>query len=120
MSTDFLSLSERMSEKRFRHTLGVRDCALRLAQILLPDRMDEVEGAAMLHDIAKEVPTDELLSAIAQSEWQPPTEDLVSESLLHAYAAPYYIRRDFPQYATESVMRAVYYHTVGRVGMTVL
>ena len=118
LNEDFKILRNAMSERRYRHTLGVRECALRLAQIFMPEACLEIEAAAMLHDIAKEKPKDELLLAIQKGEWQPPIEDLSSEALLHAYAAPYYIRRDFPQYATDSVLRAVYYHTVGRPEMT--
>lgn len=120
MNADFQSLRQYMSEKRYRHTLGVRDCALFIGRILLSDALDEIEAAAMLHDIAKERPTSELTQAIRQGEWQPASAELSVEALLHAYAAPYYIKRDFPKYATESVLRAVYYHTVGRASMTVL
>ncbi len=120
LNPDFLCIKERMSEKRFRHTLGVRECALSIGEILLPDAAREIEAAAMLHDIAKELPASELIAAIAQSEWQPIAEEMSSESLLHAYAAPFYIKRDFPKYATDPILRAVYYHTVGRAGMSVL
>lgn len=120
LNPDFLCIKERMSEKRFHHTLGVRECALSLGRILLPDAAREIEAAAMLHDIAKELPASELIAAIEQSDWQPVPQELSAESLLHAYAAPFYIKRDFPRYATEPILRAVYYHTVGRADMTVL
>ena len=117
---DFLRLCDYMSEKRYRHTLGVRDAALRMGEILMPDATDTIEAAAMLHDIAKERPVKELTEAIRESGYTPDPEELSAESLLHAYAAPYYIRRDFPRYATEPILQAVYYHTVGRADMTLL
>ena len=39
-----------MSEKRYRHTLGVEREIARLGEIYLPDRIQELRAAALLHD----------------------------------------------------------------------
>ena len=45
----------RLSQKRFEHTKNVRDMAVRLAQHYGADQ-DQAALAALLHDIAKEIP----------------------------------------------------------------
>ena len=50
------SIANDMSEKRYSHTLGVERMARYLAGFLLPDRINEISAAALLHDISKEIP----------------------------------------------------------------
>ena len=47
-------VGKRISEKRFNHTLGVEKMALKIGKACLPDRVDELRAAALLHDISKE------------------------------------------------------------------
>ncbi len=107
----------RMSEKRFRHTLGVRDAAIKIADAVLPKAKSELAAAALLHDIAKEYPRDEQLRMLSLTQGLT-EEDLLSESLYHAFAAPYLIRRDFSEFATPSILSSAFYHSTGRAGMT--
>jgi HD superfamily phosphohydrolase YqeK len=39
-------------------------------------------------------------------------------AVLHSYAAPVVIKRDFPEFATEKILSATYSHTLGRPKMT--
>ena len=53
-------VSTKMSKKRFIHTLGVEDTANELGEIFLSNKVTELRAAALLHDVAKELPTNEL------------------------------------------------------------
>ena len=120
MNQDLMRVRSYMSEERFCHTLGVRKCALWLGGMLLPNDLADLEAAAMLHDIVKERPQHELYQAIQNEKLELPEEELAVKALLHAYAAPSYIRMYFPEYATKPILDAVFYHTVGRANMNVM
>ena len=107
-----------LSKKRFEHTVGVANAAKRLGKIFLPDKKDELICAALLHDIAKELNEQELLELISSTGYLLSDADKESPPVLHAYAAPAVIKRDFPDFADEEILRAVFYHTVGSTDMT--
>ena len=112
-------LKERMSEKRFRHTLGVADFSVQMGQDLGLKNLDELYIAALLHDIAKELPVEEQISILRRgsSVYTFREEDLLSETLYHGFCAPYIIENEFGQFQSPSVLNAVCYHTVGRENM---
>jgi predicted HD superfamily hydrolase involved in NAD metabolism len=112
-------VESRLSPKRFEHTLGVERAAVILGGLFMPDKVYEISFAALLHDIAKEISKDEQLELIQSSGYELTADDLNSPAVLHSYAAPGLIKRDFPKYATENILSAVYNHTVGCVEMTV-
>ena len=107
---------ERLSERRFRHTLGVCELATFLADGIVPNMRDEVYCAAMLHDVAKELPIEEQLKLIDRVRIS--EEDLKTPSVYHAFAAVSVILRDFPEYATENVLSAAFNHTTGAPDMS--
>ena len=112
-------VEKRLSPKRFSHTLAVCEAALRLASYCLPNSRSELESAALLHDIAKELPIEELISLINNSDRKTDAEDLLSVGPLHSFAGPEVIKRDFPEFATENILSAVYNHTIGAPDMSV-
>lgn len=113
------SVRERLSEKRFSHTLGVENMAARLADFCLPEEKSSLRAAALLHDIAKELDTDEMLSAIEADGFSLTREDMQSKAVLHSFAAPYIIQREFPDFAVENILSSTRNHTVGAPGMSV-
>lgn len=113
------AVCSRLSPARFAHTLGVEACVARLAPLFLSEeKRSELRAAAILHDIAKELPAEEQKQWIRAESLPLTAEDLSSPTLLHAFAAPALIRRFFPHFATEDILSAVFYHTTGRPGMT--
>ena len=123
MNCDFPKLREKireyMSEKRYLHTLGVESSARLIARHCMPDRLDEIAVAALLHDIAKELPADiqreyALLSGFSLSE-----DDLSTLPALHSFAAPHIIKCDFSGLATDDILSATFNHTVGSPDMSV-
>ena len=122
MSCDFLKLREKvrgyMSEKRYRHTLGVEASARQISAYCLPDSADELAIAALLHDIAKEKPTEIQREYAMKSGFTVTDDDLSTLSALHSFAAPYLIKCDFPELATKDILSATFNHTVGAPDMS--
>ncbi len=113
------SVKERLSEGRFIHTLGVEKMAARLADYCLPEEKSSLRAAALLHDIAKELDTDDVLSAIEADGFSLTRDDMQSKAILHSFAAPYIIKREFPDFTDENILSSTRNHTVGAPGMSV-
>jgi predicted HD superfamily hydrolase involved in NAD metabolism len=106
---------ERLSEKRYTHTLRVADTVERLAEL---HRLDPKKArlAALLHDSAREVGKEELLrvadeEGIAMSELE-----RERPILLHGPVAAELARKDLGV-EDEEVLEAVRAHTTGEPGM---
>ncbi len=112
------SIRLRLSEKRFRHTVGVENCAVLLGKLLLPDKLEELRAAALLHDIAKELDTRSQLKLIDEFNIRLSDEDRATLPALHSFAAAPVISRDYPEYATEDILSAVSKHTLGAPKMS--
>lgn len=81
-------LKEKLSEKRFNHTLSVEKEALFLADIFCPEFKEEISRGALLHDVTKYFTLDEhlkLKNNLSQ-------EDLNSPETLHALTGSAYAR----------------------------
>ena len=112
-----IEVSSRMSERRYRHTLGVEAAVTVLGEQLCPERTLELRAAALLHDIAKELPREEQTALLLELGLY--TEEIpLAYELAHGYLAPYFIERDFPELASEDILLAVRYHTTGRADMS--
>ena len=108
-----------LSEKRFRHTEGVEEEIVRMGKIYLPDRIDELRAAALLHDVAKELTVDEQI-AICRENGDPELETAIrSPAILHGHAAAYLIPKLYGKYALPEIISAIYKHTTGAEKMTV-
>lgn len=112
-------VAARVSAKRFSHILGVERCAVSLGKLFLPDRVDDLSAAALLHDVTKEIPTDQQIEMLENSGFPLTDEDKMTPGVLHSFTAPLMIKRDFPEFATEDILLAVGNHTVGREKMSV-
>ena len=107
-----------MSEKRYRHTLEVEKMAARLGEIYIPDKVSDLRAAGLLHDVTKELSTDKHIElaerfGIALSEL-----DVCAPKTLHAMTATAVIGEEYREFATETVLGCVRWHTTGRSGMT--
>ncbi len=107
------AVKARLSEKRFRHTLGVEKMAAYLSECCLPEKKQALRAAALLHDVAKEIPHEEMLDLIEKGNINLTEQELMAEPTLHSYASVYLIKRDFPRFADENVLLACKNHTVG-------
>ena len=112
------SVAARLSEKRFLHTKGVEQEIERLALIYLPEKITELRAAALLHDLAKELPIEEQI-AICRENGDPELDTAVrSPAILHGHAAAYLIPKYYPKYALPEIISAIYKHTTGAERMS--
>lgn len=107
----------RLKPKRFLHTLGVEQLAVQLAwNNRLP--LQPVSVAALLHDCAKNIAQEELLSLCRTNGIDlGPNEDY--PQLLHAFAGPMVATEAFGP-LPEEILNAVRFHTTGRAGMSAM
>jgi predicted HD superfamily hydrolase involved in NAD metabolism len=106
---------ERLSEKRFGHTVRVADTVEDLARIhgLDPER---TRLAALLHDTARETEPEEFLRLAERWGLHIGEPERQSPKLLHAPVAAELARRELGV-EDEEVLEAVRAHTVGEPGM---
>ena len=121
MKYDFNQLKEivksKMSSKRFTHTLGVVEMAVKLADIYKAD-VEKCKLAALLHDICKEMDM-EYIKNICKNNFmnELSEEDLENNEILHGFAGAYYVKNELGINDKE-ILSAIKYHTVGAENMT--
>ena len=111
-------ISKKMSAKRFFHTAEVEKMAAYLGELYAPDLISELRAAALLHDLTKEYPTKLQLSICVEEKIELESEAAFAPKTLHARTAAALIPKLYPDFATETVIGAVRWHTTGREGMT--
>lgn len=104
-----------MPEKRWKHTLGVVDAAVRLARKYGGDEA-KAELAALLHDYAKAWPVERQAQVIRERHLPPELLEYDKE-LWHAHAGAWTVRSEHGV-DDEEVLDAIRYHTSGRERMT--
>ena len=107
-----------LSQRRYEHTLNVRRLAVRLAKIHHVD-VEKAALAALLHDIAKEMPKDQMLQLFLENAIIAGNIAQRPFPLWHGHAAAI-VARTLYGVEDEEVLSAIRCHTTGRVGMTLL
>ncbi|MBQ3378531.1 MAG: bis(5'-nucleosyl)-tetraphosphatase (symmetrical) YqeK [Clostridia bacterium] len=110
-------VSLELSEKRFRHSLGVADTAVKLARKCGWDE-DEARLAGILHDITKELPPAKQMELVREYDIMLDDDEKDTPKLWHAITAPPLLLERFG--VSKDVARAVRYHTTGRADMSLL
>ena len=116
--TIWKAVAAKLSEKRYRHTLGVLETALLLA-VRHGVNLRKTYLAALLHDYAKELEEKEKRALCKEFGI---TLDSVQEqhiNLIHGQLSAELARREFGIEDSE-VLEAISYHTTGRAGMGIL
>lgn len=111
-------LRTEMSEKRYRHTCEVEKMAARIGEIYLPDKVDMLRAAALLHDITKEKSVEDQIKICEAFDTKVSDEDRKAPKLFHAKTAALLIPVKYPELADEEIISAVRWHTTGRANMT--
>ncbi len=106
-----------LSRERYRHTLCVEKAAKRIAEEYGIDP-EKAKIAALLHDICKEMPDEDLLQTLKGSDIIEAEQAEMYLPVLHAFAGAVVVRRDLG--LDEDTANAVCYHTTGRAGMSLL
>ena len=111
---------EEMSAERFCHVLAVEQTAKEMAELYCPQDVDVVCAAALLHDVTKELSTEQHLAILRDYDIEP-TKDMISApATLHAVTAALVIPERYPELCDEDIISAVRYHTTGRADMTLI
>ncbi len=120
---DILALREAvkpyLTAKRYLHTLAVEREAAALGEIYLPERVNSLRAAALLHDITKKCDFEKQLQycdrfGIIISEY-----DMLSPKTFHARTAAALIPEAFPEFNDSEIVEGVKWHTTGHDKMTV-
>lgn len=109
-------LKERLSKKRYIHSINVAEECVRLAKLYNEDT-EKAEFAGLLHDICKEIPVQQQYDLTVESGFSVCREELESRSLLHGIAGAYFIKKEFGVEDID-ILNAIRFHTVGRAGMS--
>lgn len=112
-------LHTEMSEKRYHHTCEVEKMAARIGEIYLPDKVDMLRAAALLHDITKERSVEDQIKICEAFGAKVSDEDRKAPKLFHAKTAALLIPVKYPEFADEEIISAVRWHTTGRANMTI-
>ncbi|OMC69310.1 hypothetical protein BK126_14890 [Paenibacillus sp. FSL H7-0326] len=119
MSRDDLikAVSEQMPPQRWKHTQGVMETAVILAERFGADPR-KADLAAILHDVAKYWPVNEMEKVIRENGLN---QDLLlhDKQLWHSEVGAFVAERDYGVTDSE-VLNAIKWHTSGRVNMSLL
>lgn len=107
-----------MSEKRYRHTLGVERMAARLCGLYCPGQTSELRAAALLHDITKEETLENQLHLCEKFAIMVTPMNVLTPKTFHAKTAAALVPELYPDFATPTVVSAIRWHTTGHADMT--
>src|SRR5690606_34869812 len=110
-------VKKQITEHRYKHTLGVMETAIELAQKYGEDKK-KAEIAAIFHDYAKFRDKEEMKSIILTQQMDKELLQYNSE-LWHAPVGAYLVEKEVNINDT-AILDAIRYHTSGRPGMTLL
>ncbi|GAK39582.1 metal dependent phosphohydrolase [Paenibacillus sp. TCA20] len=111
------AVSEQMPPQRWKHTQGVMETAVILAERFGADPR-KADLAAILHDVAKYWPVNEMEKVIRENGLN---QDLLlhDKQLWHSEVGAFVAERDYGVTDSE-VLNAIKWHTSGRVNMSLL
>jgi len=110
-------MKEAMSKKRFKHVLRVEETAVALAEKYHAD-LEKVSLAAILHDMAKELPDEEMRDVIISENLDLELLQFGS-AIWHGPVGAVLARRRF-DIEDEEILEAITTHTIGAPAMSLL
>ena len=111
-------LKKQINESRYNHVLRVRDKAIYLAKIYNAP-IEQVETAALLHDIAKNFDNDYAYNLIEDKYKYIFENGFKINQILHGFAGASFVKKRF-NITDELILNAIRYHTIGRIQMTIV
>ena len=111
-------LRERLSEKRYVHSLGVAKTAAELAVLYGADPK-KAELAGLLHDVTKNLDPKEQIEFCEKNGIPLTEDDRLSPKVIHAVSGEWFLKNIIGITDSE-ILSAVRYHTTGRKGITLL
>lgn len=110
-------VAKQLTDKRYKHTLGVTETAVHLAKKYNVDEK-KAELAAIFHDYAKFRPLDEMKQIIVEQNFDSNLLEFNPE-LWHAPVGAYLVEHE-AGISDSEILSAIRYHTSGREKMTSL
>lgn len=107
----------RMSERRFKHVLGVEEMAIALAE-KYGCSPEKASIAALTHDYAKERPDDEFVLVIKRDGYDPALLDY-GNAIWHGVVGASFVERELG-ITDEEILHAIRVHTTGAAKMSLL
>ena len=107
-----------MQEKRYKHTLGVVDAAMYLAN-KYGANPEEAKIAALLHDFAKDFSELQLKNYVKEHQLEVDQVLMVAYQLLHGKVAASIAAKEF-SIENQDIINAIENHTTGRANMSLL
>ncbi len=111
-------LKERLSKKRFTHTMNVAEACYDLAERFGGDKK-RCYLAGMLHDIMKEELPERQRQMTIDSGMMPDPAEIDTPALWHAVAGAAYVRQKL-KITDEEILTGIRFHTIGCARMTLL
>lgn len=111
-------LKEHLTESRYKHTLGVVETAIRLAEIYKVDK-NKAEIAALAHDIAKNMTIYDLKDIINENNIKLSYDEEKTPELWHSIISPI-LGREIFRIEDEEILSAMRWHTTGKENMSKL
>ena len=111
-------VKSQLKDGRYIHTLGVISVAKKLAEIN-DYSVEKAEIAALCHDIAKNIPKNEMLMLFEKYNIVLSQEEKSTKSLWHSILAPH-IAREKLGIDDEEILSAIRWHTTGKSDMSLL
>ena len=113
------TLAQTLSERRYHHSLGVAEMAVKLAKHYGADE-EKAYLAGLVHDCAKEIPAEEAIGLLRENyRITPDAMSLQMPRLLHGVLGACIAQSRFGIYDPE-VLDAIRYHTTGKARMGLL
>ena len=113
-----LLLKNRLSEKRYIHSLNVAEASKRLAALYGADE-NKAYTAGLIHDCCKDTPAGEQLSYMLGNSMELSECEISSAKLYHAMCGSLYVKNEYGV-TDADIINAVRYHTTGRKNMSLL
>jgi len=112
-------LQDRLSEERYQHSLGAQRKAIELARFfkLSSEEIEQAGLAGLLHDCAKLMGPEALISACHQFDIPLTQEDRDAPQTLHPFVGAEMVKTEF-DIDDPVVLDAIRYHTTGRADMS--
>ena len=111
-------LKNRLTEKRYIHSLNVADSAKKLAKLYGYDE-EVAYTAGLIHDCCKDTPAGLQLSYMLENGVELSEYELGVAKLYHSICGSVFVKKEFG-IDNQDIINAVRYHTTGRKNMSLL
>lgn len=110
-------LKQSLSEKRYIHSIGVMEMSEELAKIYNVD-VETAKIAGLLHDIAKEMPKEEMLKYVEENNIIITEVESINTGILHGKIGADIAKKKYN--VNEQIQKAIKYHTTTNPNMDTL